>query len=30
MTVAFSNWEKRRLNHVMDALGFDYSNYVKF
>ena len=30
MTVAFDNWEKQRLNQVMDTLGFDYPDYEKF
>jgi hypothetical protein len=30
LTVAFGNQEKRRLNHVMEALGFDYPDYEKF
>ena len=25
--VAFGKWEKRRLNRVMDALGFEYPDY---
>jgi hypothetical protein len=27
MTIAFGTWEKRRLNEVMDALGFEYPDY---
>jgi hypothetical protein len=27
MTAAFDTWEKRRLNRVMDALGFEYPDY---
>lgn len=30
MTAAFGNQEKRRLNQVVDALGFDYLDYKKF
>jgi hypothetical protein len=30
MTVTFGNREKRRLNRVMDALGFDYLDYNFF
>jgi hypothetical protein len=29
MTVAFGTHPKRRLNHVMDALNFDYPDYEK-
>jgi hypothetical protein len=29
MTVAFGTWEKRRLNQVMDAIGFEYPDYDK-
>jgi hypothetical protein len=30
MTTAFSTRPKRRLNHVMDALNFEYSDYERF
>jgi hypothetical protein len=30
MTVAFSTRPKRRLNHVMDTLDFEYPNYERF
>jgi parvulin-like peptidyl-prolyl isomerase len=30
MYAAFDNQEKRRLNRVMDALGFNYPDYAKF
>jgi hypothetical protein len=29
MTAAFGTRPKRRLNHVMDALNFDYPDYEK-
>jgi hypothetical protein len=29
MTAAFGTWKKRRLNRVMDALGFEYSDYER-
>jgi hypothetical protein len=29
MTTAFGTWPKRRLNRVMDALEFEYPDYVK-
>jgi hypothetical protein len=29
MMVASSSWAKRRLNKVMDALGFEYLDYSK-
>jgi hypothetical protein len=29
MTLAFGTREKRRLNRVMDALGFEYPNYER-
>jgi hypothetical protein len=29
MTVAFGTREKRRLNRVMDALGFEYPDYER-
>jgi parvulin-like peptidyl-prolyl isomerase len=30
MYAAFDNQEKRRLNRVMDTLGFNYPDYTKF
>ena len=30
MTVTYGNREKRRLNRIMDALGFDYLDYNFF
>jgi hypothetical protein len=29
MTATFDTWEKRRLNRVMDALGFEYPDYER-
>jgi hypothetical protein len=29
MTAAFGTWQKRRLNQVMDALGFEYPDYER-